>query len=290
MATDQELVEKYGFVGSLALTIPELKGILEQADAGDWTTEKFQFAVQDSAWWKTSSEQRRQWQTLYATDPATFNQNWAVASDKIKTIATEMGYWDSTSSQHWAMAEMAITGGWDDDQIRNSIARNWKPVANVNGAFLGELGDTMAQYKAMASAYGIPVTDAMATIAARDQLSGYRTGVDWELDFRQQAKNTYSHLAAQLDQGMTLRDIADPYIAQMAQTLEINPANINLSDRHIKRALDTTVPATGVRSTQPLWAFERSLKDDARWDKTENARNEAWDIVAQVGRDFGMVT
>jgi hypothetical protein len=35
------------------------------------------------------------------------------------------------------------------------------------------------------------------------------------------AKAQYPHLASQIDGGMTVRDIADPYIASYAQTLEV---------------------------------------------------------------------
>ncbi len=287
MATMEELVAEYGFVGSLASTVPELGQILQQAANEQWTPERFEYAVQDSTWWKTSTEQRRQWQTLYATDPATFNNNWMLAADKTKYMAQSMGY-ALNDAEAWAFATQAVTGGWDDDQIRRNIASTYK-FDTRDGQAHGELGDIAAQLTLIAGDYGIPMTLTQANKKAQDVLLGKAEVLDYELYWRQDAKKKYAHLSSALDSGRTLRDIADPYIAQMAQTLELNPAELDLRDRNIKRALDT-VGAGGEHTTQPLWAFERALKDDPRWDVTINARNEAYDIVSQVGRDFGFVT
>jgi hypothetical protein len=70
----------------------------------------------------------------------------------------------------------------------------------------------------------------------------------------------------------------------MAATLEISDKDVKLSDSYIKKALEG---ANGERT--PLWQFEKMLKDDPRWDKTKQARNETYDLLAQVGKDWGFV-
>lgn len=284
MPTLEELAAEYGFVGALATTIPEVGQILVQAANEQWTPERFQKGVQDSTWWKSSTEQRRQWQTLYATDPATFTNNWSLAADKVNYMASEMGYAPDARTS-WDFATAVIENGWDDDQIRRKIAQTMPPVLR-DGQARGEVGDISAQLTLLAGDYGIPMTPDEANKQAANILSGTGEVLDYELYWRQDAKKKYAHLAPALDAGRTLRDIADPFIAQMAQTLELNPTDLNLQDRNIQKALDS-VNADGTHSTQPLWQFERALKDDARWDKTINARNESYDLLSQIGKDFG---
>jgi membrane-bound lytic murein transglycosylase B len=106
--------------------------------------------------------------------------------------------------------------------------------------------------------------------------------------------NSIPDLRAKLEQGAKdewtpdrfWAEIQQPYVAQMAQTLEINEQDIDLGDAHIQRALSDR-DEKGTPRTEPLWAFERRLKDDPRWDKTKQASNQAADMLSRIGQDWG---
>jgi hypothetical protein len=51
--------------------------------------------------------------------------------------------------------------------------------------------------------------------AGTDTIDGFENVI------KARAKAQFPHLANQIDAGMTVRDIADPYIASYAQTLEV---------------------------------------------------------------------
>src|SRR5690606_27651965 len=82
--------------------------------------------------------------------------------------------------------------------------------------------------------------------------------------FQNKAKAMYKNLREDIDAGLTVREIADPYISTMAQTLELAPTSINVFDKTIRRAL------TKQGGVEDLSDFEERLRRDSRWDSTDN--------------------
>lgn len=70
--------------------------------------------------------------------------------------------------------------------------------------------------------------------------------------------------------GSSVEDLAAPYKASMAQILEIPESQIDLKDSTLRSALQS-VDANGKATYKPLWLFEKELKQDERWQYTDNA-------------------
>jgi hypothetical protein len=260
-----DALSQYGFVGDLANSIPELKGIFAQAAREEWDPAAFQRAVMDSRWWKTSSEAARTLATQSVTDPATYKQTIKNAATKVDLLMKQMGLAPQSSARLSQMANHFLVNNYDDETIRRWLALNVGPKIGPEGALSGQAADLDAHLRQVASSYGVPFSDSTMNHELMMIMRGERTLESWESLMRERAKAAHPHLAAELDSGMTLRDIADPYIATMANTLEVAETNLDLTDLHVKRALN----------------------DDPRWDKTKQARTAAYETVAQVGRDFG---
>ncbi len=289
MATLEEALQQYGFLGRLAGSVPELGGLLKKAADEDWTPQKFQYAVEDSKWWTSTADTRRQAAILQSSDPATWNQNVANATYNVHQIMNELGI--SMPKVGWAqdMAYRAITQGWDEATLREGIASyGAKFKVGEGGHLQGSAAEMEAKLMEVASSYGVPYSKDGIRGNVMSILQGNNTLADYDALFRQRAKTTYPQFAQELDSGLTVRDIADPYVATMAQTLEISEGDINLYDPIIKRAL-TNRDATNKPSTTPLWEFEQSVKKDPRWDKTKNAAQSASALMQQVGTDWGFI-
>jgi hypothetical protein len=279
-------LNSYGFVGTLANAIPELKTILGQAVQAEWQPEQFTRAVQDSQWWKTNAESVRQLVTLEATDPATYHQNLSNAASKVRLMSGQMGRTGDIGN----VALRALTENWDDEQIRSAIGQLETAAApDGNGAYGGDAGQLQNHLKQLAANYGVPATDDYITQTINSIQSGFGTLDGYENLIKARAKATYTHLASQIDAGMTVRDIADPFIATYAQTLEVPETSVNLSDPAIQKALQQRNP-DGTATTQPMWQFQRALKDDPRYDKTSGARTEAYSTINRLGKDMGFLS
>lgn len=288
MAVDvNAALKKYGFVGTLANTVPELKRILTQAAAGNWDTDRFSRAVQDSKWWKDSADSVKQYQILKATKPGEWHEQRAALERKAQTIASEMGLDGHSINSHIlghyvAMAQMH---GWDDDTLRHALGRYLKGT----GDYSGQAGELQQQVRQMYADYGVRY-DANQTLAqVRGILSGRQTIQGVHAMITTHAKSTFPGLAAQIDAGHTVAEIASPYLATKAQLLEVPPTTITLQDAAVRKALSTKDPKTGAIGVMPLWQYEQSVKADPRWDKTKNAMNDYSQMAQQIGRDWGFI-
>jgi len=83
-----------------------------------------------------------------------------------------------------------------------------------------------------------------------------------------------------LAEGTDLETVYSPYKQTMAAVLELNPETINFTDPTLRSAI-------GPNGETPLYDFQRALRKDARWQYTNNAREDVFQSVGKVLQDFG---
>ena len=66
----------------------------------------------------------------------------------------------------------------------------------------------------------------------------------------------------------------------MASVLEVNPQTIGLNDKTLRSAI-------GPDKEMTLYDWERSLRKDARWQYTNNARQEVSSVGLNVLQQLG---
>lgn len=149
----------------------------------------------------------------------------------------------------------------------------------------GEAGKTISALTKVAAANGLDLQKAFGS-----QLPGWLSAIN-----KGEAVDTYAKIirdvakigmpekvAKLIDQGVDLDTIYSPYKNLMANTLEINPETITLNDPTLRTAItaDTEVP---------LYQFERQLRQDNRWQYTNQARSEVADAAKKILQDFGFM-
>ena len=83
-----------------------------------------------------------------------------------------------------------------------------------------------------------------------------------------------------LAEGTDLETVYAPYRTQMAAILEVNPETINFTDPALRNAI-------GPNGEMSIYDFQRALRKDARWQYTNNAREDVFQSVGKVLQDFG---
>lgn len=83
-----------------------------------------------------------------------------------------------------------------------------------------------------------------------------------------------------LADGTDLDTVYAPYRTQMAAILEVNPETINFTDPALRNAI-------GANGEMSIYDFQRALRKDARWQYTNNAREDVFQSVGKVLQDFG---
>jgi hypothetical protein len=214
----EEALDQYGFVGVMVKNNPELKPLLDKAIKGEWDSARFQRELANTAWYQRYSERQRAIGVQKATDPATWAKTLEAKKLEVSALANRMGITLGTNVGLWA--ERAIANEWDEGALRAawSNTRGLTFAYGKDGGLTGESGQIDAHIRETYAAYGIPVSNDRIKQVARWIIGGQNTleGIDNEV--RAQAKKQYAQFASEFDQGMTLKDIADPYVQTMAQT------------------------------------------------------------------------
>jgi hypothetical protein len=283
-----EALKKYGYVGTLANGNPELKKILMAMAAKNASVEEFTRAVQDSAWWKNSADSVKQYQVLQATKPGEFRAQQGAMVSKVRRLAAQLGV--RLTEGHNSSLSHLVTGamqfGWSEDELRSQVGSMFTLFRGHEAG--GDAGKTTQQLRQIYASYGVPYSEDATAKATRAILSGKATIDTYTAQAIQSAKSRYAGLSPQIDEGMTVHDIADPYMQLMASTLEMPQGKVDLNNRRIQQAL-TARDDKGKPTVQPLWQFEQGLKTTPEWDKTKNATNAAFDMVNKIGKDWGFV-
>lgn len=279
---------KYGYVGSLAHSIPELRDLLTQAAAGNWTAAQFSRALQDKPWWKRTSDKVKQYDVLKATKPGEFHAQRNQWISKVVLSAQKLGVRGRLVGKIGGYADAAMKLGWDDAELSRHLAGLINPSAK-GGLVGGDAGSVQQQAKQLFADYGVKYSSGQTIGWARRILTGGDTLDSLRARLIHSAKSRYAAFASDLDQGKTMKDIADPYIQLMSQTLELPSESLDIYDPKVQRALQVRDPKTHQPTSTPLWQFEQDLRSDARWDRTKNARNAAYDQAMRIGQAWGFL-
>jgi len=147
----------------------------------------------------------------------------------------------------------------------------------------GKAGSDLATLKQTASANGLDIEKAFGSSLQGwlQKLAGGESVETYKNIIRQAAKaGLPERVGSLLDNGVDLETIYTPYKNILASTLEINPASITLNDPTLRSAI-------GADKEMSLYDYQRQLRQDPRWQYTNNARSETSSAVMKVLQDFG---
>lgn len=279
--------EDYGYVIGLMNSDPELKSLFKKAVDKGWATEKFQAELRDTKWWKSHSQQERDFLTKRYGDPASAKQEYNQAFIHVRQLAASLGIVETpqnmTRMKTWAYNVAAK--GWTDDQLRYDIGMH---LSFSGDTWQGQGGEVQQKLHEYAYNMGVKMSNQWYADKSRAVVRGIATEQDYQSEIRKQAKTLFPQWSKQIDAGQSVADLASPYFQSMAQILEIPPGSINLFDPKIKAALQYKDPKTGQGTAKPLWQFENDMRSDPRWKKTQNAQNSLMQVAHQVLSDFGL--
>jgi hypothetical protein len=311
---------KYENVDSIFLYDPELKKILIDA-VGDPATAKddmeedeflrrlnaSDWAIRNASTYRARDAQRREYnETL---DKYNKQLEMADTQDKKDAILSKIGQLKTTSAyargleSAKAFIELTASGltgtmsperldafvkrMYDsaNDKDPNIIKRelsaliSYKPGMQLGGTVGAELTDLRATARAngfnLDTQFGSSINDWLQRLAKGESIETFKNTI------RGAAKlGLPDKVANLLDQGLDLKDIYAPYRNVMASVLEVAPDSIGLNDKTLRMAI-------GPEKEMSIYDFQRTLRKDARWQYTDNARQESSNAVLGVLKDFG---
>ena len=315
---EASLQKNYHSIWAFWMTTPGLRPIFEQAlqegtlsgiqQGSKAAQDKFSMMLQP--WIQKNGISFFQKQVAETTDPGyqTKVDNRAAG---VRDMLTSMGYSDlaKDTATIQSLADASLSQDFDStifssqagqDRLRSLITTTAaSQKANIVGGTGADLRTQLLDYNMQ---QGSPYSSAFIDDAVK-KIVDPANGVDintYKTMIKNSASNTYSGFKPLIDQGVTVQQIADPYISKMTNLLELpyNSANYNeylapgskynsLLQKGLAQTIDSS---TGQTQPMPMWQFEQTVRQDPAWQQTNNARDYYTGIVHQIGKDFGFVS
>lgn len=174
---------------------------------------------------------------------------------------------------------------WLDDKVKTNLASG-KQQINKLAIPEGPSGKYFVDFKEFAARNGIMLSDQASTDYANKAVAGKLDADTIYNTIRESAASAFPQLADKIKSGIDLKTLADPYIQSMSNILEVPYTAIDLFDPKIRGALSYTLP-DGKVATKSIYDFEKELRQDPRWQYTNNARESVSNAALKVLKDFG---
>lgn len=284
------LEEHYGFALAFMNSNPELKQKFQEAVAGGWPPEKFVAELRGTTWFKAHSSNVRNAILQMTGDPATWKANVATMSANVTKQWNEL-YGSSTLDPKYIqrLATQAQMMGWSSEQLLQHMASSVNYRNLMNSAKIGgTAAENLGHVQQLLGQYGVSMTRNTVDGLVQQIISNQTNLGAVQNKIKELAKSTYSAYASQLDAGQTMQDIASPYITKMADLLETSPNGIGVRDHLVQKALTATDPKTGHPAPMNIADFANQVRQDTRWQYTNNARQEAASTLRTLGQAWGL--
>lgn len=305
-AVGLEAAAALDLAGTLFEHVPSLKILLDEYVTKGWSNSRFLQELRNDTWYKKNSAEIKQryvqlynYQDLVASGQADGTTDYEKQIDTLKNQiinkANQMGSGlaSDPAAVQSAAENMYITNtGIDDTLTTKILAAAIRPIGSTIGGkpTQGYSGKALQDYQtiqAAAKANGFRVSDIIPGGTNEQQvLQGIATGAIDVNRITQDARK----LAAQgqpqyvrdlLGQGYNLDQVYAPYRQTMANILEVgDPNQIDLNDPTLRMAITD-------KGDMNLFDFKKALRQDQRWQYTDQARQDVSSTALNVLRDFG---
>jgi len=284
------LNENYGLAASFLESDPELADLYSKAVAGTWSTDQFQAALQETNWWQTNSASARKLIAEKATNPAQYQQDLANKIPELQEQATKLGVHLSPDGMN-TLASMALMLNMNTAAIDAYMGKYLE--LNQQGHFLGYAGQVELGIREYARDMGIPLTDDYVDRAVTGIISGTDSLGNHRANIQALAEAAFPAYASLIKDGVSVGQIAAPFLAAQSKIWEMDPNKIDLFDPTLRGALTKTITSSadqpGEPAQVPLYEFEKQLRADPKWLKTNNARESFSATAKQVLGNLGLV-
>jgi hypothetical protein len=306
---EAQLNAEYPAIYTFWMSDPVLKPIFEQSVA-DGTIASLQTGSTAAAqrltqrlqpWIQQNGSSLVAAKTDEAANPTKYAETLSNRETYIKDQATQLGYNNLDDATISKIAQLTFTTDYSDttfgtvagqDRLKTYLAQSANAAKLTGGTAATERQDLIDYNNQMGNPYSSAWIDsAVADIADPSKNVDPNT---YKTMIKTAAAAKYSGFSDQINKGVSVQQIADPYISTMTNLLELpyNTSNYSqyLNDPLIQKGLAATVNSDG--TTQPMtnYDFANMVRQDPRWAYTNNARDSVNSMLHQIGKDFGFVS
>lgn len=282
----EEMSANYGLSWAFLNSDKSLKDLFDKAVKENWSSDKFQAAFKNTEFYKTNSESMRKALEMKAADPATWSATIDANKAKIRAMAVELGAAipdDALAKLSEDYTMLAMT-----DERLQQVLGGYVDYLDGSGTLSGRAGmyeQTMRKY---AADMGVDVNQQSIKNYAQLMIKGMSTEEDFQNFIKDQAVSSFPAYEEQIKSGMTVKDIANPYVQMMASNLEMNPNMITMKDPTVMQALNK-LGEDGKPVGQTMTEFANTLRGDPRWKQTQQAQDLVMTTGESILKNWGLI-
>lgn len=195
-----------------------------------------------------------------------------------------------------SLAETSYLNGWDEDYMENQIIGNSDIVGKISGGAYASAVDDLAEYGNLMgfTLSQNTVKDYQRRLIGEVTEGGLRsraTPDQIKKEIRDKQALLYPMFAEDFAVGRTLWDVTALQRKKWADLLELNEDDLDWNDPLWKdgKIFTMTDEKTGKIVARPAWDAEKLIKQDERWQYTENATRTYDKWGAGILNKFGLV-
>jgi hypothetical protein len=221
--------------------------------------------------------------------PGFFASEVAARKADVKAQANALGF-NLSDKALGQLARDTYVFGWSMAEALDEAQKSYMATGDVtyDGGTIGESQDALEEAAFM---LGVQLTSADIKAMRQDVIDGkgYQSQLD---DLRERSANTYTPFAEQIRAGQSLRQVAGEYFQKASDLLELgSPDDIDMNDPLFAggKAFMTADPNTGKMMQKGLWDFEKEVRKDQRWLKTQNAHDSTYETANNLLSLMGLM-
>lgn len=254
-----------------------------RANPTGWSLDAFKLDMNSQPWRQKYNSKAIEDMDLEARFPQLYADQLDADVEALRDEAVQFGA-DIAEDELRELAKQKRRFGLTEAQMRNTLT---DLATAKSGNFRGATGQLQSNLREWSRRNGLSLTDNLVNDYVRRVQRGDMTEADVLQDLRRTyMAGAYPAWSDRIDAGYDIADIAAPYKERMARLLEIDDTGIDFSDPLLQKGLQG-VGADGKPSVVPLYEFERQVREDPRWQYTDNAYATYTDVGTQLLQMFG---
>jgi hypothetical protein len=185
-------------------------------------------------------------------------------------------------------AKLAWSNGWGNEEILLNMRPFLTDTLESGADVTGTAGDFRDSLTAWSQSNGIDLDSSAVAKYVANMTLGSQSLENVKQDIREAyLVGAYPAWSDRIKAGFDPSEIAKPYRSKMANLLEVDIEDIDLNDALLQKAMQG-VGADGKPSVTPLYAFDKEIRHDDRWQYTDNAMDTYAKAGTRILEMFGL--
>jgi hypothetical protein len=249
---------------------------------GKISFERFNLELNQQDWWKTNSatyiaDRRRELE-----NPTDYRQGLESDVAALRAQARQLGAVNVDDATLENLVKQQRRLGLNAEQLLERLNDFIVPIGDD---FRGQAGAFQAELVQWARMNGLSLRELDVQDYVRQMTTGRITLDDVKDDLRRTyLAGMYPAWSDKINEGFDPSALFAPYRNAAANLLELE--DLDLNDPIMKLA-SQHIGADGKPSQLPLWEFEKQVRQDPRWQQTDNAYATYMDVGTNLLKMFG---